>query len=79
MEDDNTVIIDVRNTYESIIGKFDPPDQSKCKWLDPKWRRSTEIVDWLKKEETMKELRGKQVLMYCTGGVRCERASAYFN
>jgi len=51
MEEKNTIIIDVRNTYESIIGKFQPPDESKCEWLDPRWRRSTEIVDWLKRKD----------------------------
>jgi len=38
-------------------------------------RKSTDFTAWLSKEETKKELEGKQVLMYCTGGVRCERAS----
>ncbi len=39
-------------------------------------RKSTEFPVWLDKPETKEKLRGKQVLMYCTGGVRCERASA---
>jgi predicted sulfurtransferase len=46
------------------------------KWLDPKMRKSTEFPVWLDKVSTRDELRGKQVLMYCTGGIRCERASA---
>jgi predicted sulfurtransferase len=31
---------------------------------------------WLDSEETRQKIKGKQVLMYCTGGIRCERASA---
>jgi predicted sulfurtransferase len=44
--------------------------------IDPMMRKSTEFPVWLDKPETKEMLRGKQVLMYCTGGVRCERASA---
>jgi predicted sulfurtransferase len=39
-------------------------------------RKSTEFPLWLDRKETKEKLKGKQVLMYCTGGVRCERASA---
>ena len=46
------------------------------KWLDPLMRKSTEFPVWLDKQETKEEMKGKQVLMYCTGGIRCERASA---
>ena len=71
---DNTVVIDVRNHYEAAIGRFLPP--SAAQWVDPKMRKSTEFPVWLDKPSTRDQLRGKQVLMYCTGGVRCERASA---
>lgn len=71
----NTVIIDVRNHYETRIGHFDPPSGGAI-MIDPKMRKSTEFPLWLDKQETKDMLRGKQVLMYCTGGVRCERASA---
>jgi predicted sulfurtransferase len=85
----NTVIIDVRNHYEAAIGRFVPPqegvhnnrdtsssDLPPPKWVDPKMRKSTEFPPWLDKPETREEMKGKQVLMYCTGGIRCERASA---
>lgn len=45
------------------------------KVLDPCMRRSTEFPDWVKKHK--QELEGKKVLMYCTAGVRCERASSF--
>jgi predicted sulfurtransferase len=48
-------------------------------YIDPKMRKSTDFPTWLAQEETQKQLQGKQVLMFCTGGVRCERASAYLN
>lgn len=79
----NTVVIDVRNHYEAIIGHFQPPTDAKVpgeaeppKYIDPKMRKSTEFPAWLDNPETQKELKGKQVLMFCTGGIRCERASA---
>jgi predicted sulfurtransferase len=75
MAEKDTVIIDVRNHYEANIGRFEPPPEG-AKWLDPMMRKSTEFPLWLDKPETKEMLRGKQVLMYCTGGIRCERASA---
>jgi len=71
----DTVIIDVRNHYEASIGRFQPPTTG-AQYIDPEIRKSTEFPLWLDKPSTKEQLRGKQVLMYCTGGVRCERASA---
>lgn len=78
MKDPNTVIVDVRNAYESAIGHFAPPEGG-AKLLDPKMRNSIEFPKWLNAESTKKELTGKKVLMYCTGGIRCERATALLN
>jgi len=75
MAEKDTVIIDVRNHYEAVIGHFQPPEGG-AELVDPLMRKSTEFPAWLDKPETKEKLRGKQVLMYCTGGVRCERASA---
>jgi predicted sulfurtransferase len=72
MEDPNAVIIDVRNVNETAIGKFAPPGD---KVLDPMMRRSTEFPEWI--EKNREKLEGKKILMYCTAGVRCERASAF--
>ncbi len=66
MMEDNTVIIDVRNHYEAAIGKFTPPENG-AQYIDPNMRKSTEFPVWLDKPETKEMLRGKQVLMYCTG------------
>lgn len=40
-------------------------------------RKSTDFAKWLSKDETKEKLHDKNVLLFCTGGVRCERASAY--
>ena len=70
LEDPNTICIDMRNHYESEIGHFDgaiTPDVDT-------FRDSLDII-----EEDLKENKeNKNLLMYCTGGIRCEKASAYY-
>ncbi len=74
---DDTVVIDVRNGYEYDIGRFAGQEKGGgAELLNPEMRKSTDFPDWLNRGETREKLEGKQVLMYCTGGVRCERASA---
>eukprot|EP00536_Pseudo-nitzschia_multiseries_P009977 jgi/Psemu1/202126/e_gw1.291.35.1 len=91
LQKDNTVVIDVRNNYETILGRFDGQQHQKsdgkdkplteknrgAEYIDPKMRKSTDFKSWLAKPETQEKLEKKTVLMYCTGGIRCERASAY--
>lgn len=48
-------------------------------YIDPKMRKSTDFTSWLAEEETKQKLEGKTVMMFCTGGIRCERASAYLD
>ena len=72
LEDKDVVVIDVRNFNETLIGKFVAPNGEV---LDPCMRRSTEFPKWVEKNKS--KLKDKKVLMYCTGGVRCERASAF--
>ena len=78
MKKKDTVIIDVRNAYESAIGHFQPP-VGGAMLLDPKMRDSTDFPKWLNLPETKEKLNGKTVMMYCTGGIRCERATALLN
>ncbi|WP_442266215.1 oxygen-dependent tRNA uridine(34) hydroxylase TrhO [Tenacibaculum sp. ZS6-P6] len=70
LEDPNTVCVDMRNHYESEIGHFKgavTPDVDT-------FRDSLDII-----EEDLKEHKeDKNLLMYCTGGIRCEKASAYY-
>ncbi len=77
-KDGNTVVIDVRNRYESAIGHFQPPPGG-AELVDPLMRHSVDFPRWLAMPETQEKLNGKRVMMYCTGGIRCERASALLN
>jgi UPF0176 protein len=66
----DTICVDMRNHYESEIGYFDgavTPDVDT-------FRDSLDII-----EEDLKDNKeDKNLLMYCTGGIRCEKASAYY-
>eukprot|EP00927_Polykrikos_kofoidii_P054327 TRINITY_DN48755_c0_g1_i1.p1 TRINITY_DN48755_c0_g1~~TRINITY_DN48755_c0_g1_i1.p1 ORF type:complete len:514 (+),score=89.29 TRINITY_DN48755_c0_g1_i1:132-1544(+) len=63
-------VIDVRNSFEYQIGHFDGA-------VDP---GMTHTAQWPRfVEKNLEDLRGKQVLLYCTGGIRCEKASAFLN
>ncbi|GAX20963.1 hypothetical protein FisN_1Lh374 [Fistulifera solaris] len=78
----STVVIDVRNHYEAALGRFDgqqadAPTAPGAEYIDPKMRKSTDFAKWLNKKETQEKLQDKNVMLFCTGGVRCERASAY--
>ena len=66
MQQDNTVIVDVRNAYETTLGRFQPP-AGGAQLLDPKLRHSNEFPNWLADPKTQEKLHGKTVLMYCTG------------
>jgi len=63
--DEDYVMIDVRNDYESKIGHFEGA-------LTPEVNTFYEFPEWLEKAEILKE---KKILMYCTGGIRCEKFS----
>ena len=69
LNDSNTVCIDMRNHYESEIGFF----KGAIKPNVDTFRESLEIID----NELEKNGSEKNYLMYCTGGIRCEKASAY--
>lgn len=74
----DTVVIDIRNRYEADIGNFGGQQHSGgAELIVPDVRKSTDFPEWMKSSETREKLQGKNVLMYCTGGVRCERASAF--
>ena len=70
IEDENTVVVDMRNHYESEIGHFKnaiTPDVDT-------FRESLDLI-----EEDLKDYKEtKKLVMYCTGGIRCEKASAYY-
>ena len=103
--DSDTVLLDVRNTYEHSIGWFEASawattigggagvgadsgrgnggaeqgaggggSRKAVKAFEPVMHSFTEFDSWA--EEVAPALRGKKVLMYCTGGIRCEKASS---
>ncbi len=70
LEDPNTIVVDMRNHYESEIGHFTnaiKPDVDT-------FRESLPIIE----DQLSEHKQDKKLLMYCTGGIRCEKASAYF-
>lgn len=70
LEDPNTIVVDMRNHYESEIGHFRnaiTPDVDT-------FRESLPIIE----DQLADHKDDKNLLMYCTGGIRCEKASAFF-
>lgn len=68
-ESEVIAVIDVRNAYEFSLGHFDGA-------LNPKTRRFGQFPDWVRASLPALQEKDK-VLMYCTGGIRCEKASAF--
>lgn len=68
LKDENTVVIDMRNHYEYEVGHFE---------------RAIEIPSDTFREQLpmavdmMQDKKDKNIIMYCTGGIRCEKASAF--
>lgn len=70
LDDPNTIVVDFRNHYESEVGHFEgaiTPDVEN-------FRESLPIIN----DQLQDFKEDKNLLMYCTGGIRCEKASAYF-
>jgi UPF0176 protein len=63
-----TIVVDMRNHYESEIGHF---ENAICPDVDT-FREELPMV-----AEMLKDKKDQKILMYCTGGIRCEKASAY--
>lgn len=68
MVNEDTVIIDTRNHYETNVGKFRNA-------VDPKLRVFAEFPAWVRSNQD--KLKGKNIGLYCTGGIRCEKASTF--
>ena len=70
IEDSETILVDMRNHYESEIGHFKnaiTPDVDT-------FRDSLDIIE----KDLADHKEDKKLVMYCTGGIRCEKASAYY-
>ena len=68
INNDDVQLVDVRNFYETVIGKF--PNS-----IDPKTETFTDFKEFIDSE--LGNLKDKKIAMYCTGGIRCEKASSY--
>ncbi len=67
-EDPNTLVVDMRNHYESEVGRF---KNAICPDADT-FREELKIAEAL-----LHDKKDKNIVMYCTGGIRCEKASAW--
>ena len=68
-EDPNTIVVDMRNHYESEVGHF---ENAICPDVET-FREALPLV-----EKMLEDDKDKNIVMYCTGGIRCEKASAYY-
>ncbi|WP_020006976.1 rhodanese-related sulfurtransferase [Salinicoccus albus] len=68
MQDDNTVLLDARNTYEYDVGHFRGA-------IRPEVETFRDLPEWVADNRDM--LEGKRILTYCTGGIRCEKFSGW--
>ena len=68
--DKDTLIIDTRNNYENSIGTFKNA-------INPKTTKFREFPQWLESQKFSKDDKNnKKIAMFCTGGIRCEKASS---
>ena len=63
-----TLVIDTRNTYELEVGRFKGA-------VSPETENFREFVDYI--EQKLTDQKNRPIAMYCTGGIRCEKATAY--
>jgi UPF0176 protein len=68
LEEPGIVLLDTRNDFEVEIGTFEGA-------VDPRIKRFSEFKDFVKNE--LDPAKHRKVAMFCTGGIRCEKASAY--
>jgi len=68
MQQQDTIVIDARNTYEYDVGHFEGA-------IRPEIQSFRELPKWIKDNNEL--LEGKRILTYCTGGVRCEKFSGW--
>ena len=67
IKDPNTIVIDTRNNYEVDIGTFKNS-------INPKTKSFREFPKYIEKQQIKKD---QPIAMFCTGGIRCEKASSY--
>lgn len=72
ISDPDTVVIDTRNDYEFAVGTFRNA-------IDPNTKTFREFPKWFRqfRDERLKDGKPTKVAMFCTGGIRCEKATAF--
>lgn len=72
LEDPDTILIDTRNDYEVAAGTFEGA-------IDPKTKTFREFPGWFREHRAalLAEGRTPRIAMFCTGGIRCEKATAF--
>ncbi|OYU69285.1 MAG: hypothetical protein CFE28_04265 [Alphaproteobacteria bacterium PA2] len=72
ISDPDTILIDTRNAYEVKVGAFDGA-------IDPQTDSFREFPEWFRahREELLAGRSSPKVAMYCTGGIRCEKSTAF--
>ena len=68
LKDDDTIVIDMRNHYEYEVGHFEKAIEIPSDTFREQLPMAVDM---------MKDKKDKNIIMYCTGGIRCEKASAY--
>jgi UPF0176 protein len=68
ISDPNVIVVDTRNDYEVTIGTFKGA-------LNPKTKSFSELPAWVRQEASLREK--PKVAMFCTGGIRCEKSTAF--
>jgi UPF0176 protein len=68
LKDDNTMVIDMRNHYEYEVGHFEKAMEIPSDTFREQLPMAVEM---------MQDKKDQNIIMYCTGGIRCEKASAY--
>eukprot|EP00644_Phytophthora_capsici_P005966 jgi/Phyca11/98065/e_gw1.2.858.1 len=74
VDDSDTLVLDVRNFYEHEIGRFDGATRIMVDTFRDTFDALDEILEKHEKDQGQKP---KEVMMYCTGGIRCEKVGAY--
>ena len=69
LKDPETIVLDVRNEYETRIGSFKNS-------LIPETKHFTDLPEYI--QDNKKLFKNKKIAMFCTGGIRCEIASSFF-
>ncbi len=70
INDPDVIVIDARNDYEVAIGSFQGA-------INPNTKSFSELPDWLLQQDALNANSKPKVAMFCTGGIRCEKSTAF--